>query len=82
MSILKSQQEAQRFLKQPPVHYSVATIGSVSQRGVTLIFPGESTPSQKRYEYNSAIAFSAGQRVYITRVNDTYFVICPITGGT
>lgn len=57
---------------------SFATIGSIYPEGITLIFPGENAPSQKKYKCNAWCRFSAGDRVAIKKDNGTYVVMFPI----
>ena len=55
-----------------PIIRKLATIGAVYADGVTLIFDGESTASEKHYKANTAIIFAAGDRVKIDEVSGTY----------
>lgn len=67
---------------QPVQHQTTAdnfaTVGEIFSDGLSLIFDGASEPSKKHYKCNSAIRFSAGQRVKIARISGTYIVEYPI----
>ena len=58
--------------------WALATVGSVSSDGVTLIFPGETASGGKKYKRNLDVTFSAGQRVLLARVAGTYVVVCRV----
>ena len=60
-----------------PAH-QIATVGAVSASGITLIFPGQTTASTKKYPYNKSVTFTAGDKVYIAKARGTYIVICKI----
>lgn len=51
-----------------------ATIGAVYADGVTLIFDGETDPTEKHYLCNADVLFSAGDRVRIIEDSGTYIV--------
>lgn len=51
-----------------------ATIGAVYADGVTLIFDGEETATQKHYRCNTSVFFEPGDRVRIFRDSGTYVV--------
>ena len=51
-----------------------ATIGAVYEDGVSLIFDGEETPTEKHYLCNTSAFFSAGDRVKILPDSGTYVV--------
>lgn len=72
------QNEAQARIKQTA---NLATVASVYNDGVTLILPGETSPSAKRYPYNRACSFQPGQRVHIVRESGTIIVEYPIGGS-
>ena len=42
-----------------PAH-QIAMVGAVSTSGITLIFPGQTTASTKKYPYNKSVTFAAG----------------------
>lgn len=58
--------------------FNFATVGAVYADGLSLIFPGESAASAKHYKCNSAIAFSAGQRVKVFWDSGTCVVEYPV----
>lgn len=73
-----------------PIVRKLATVGAVYADGVSLIFDGESTATEKHYKTNTAIIFAAGDRVKIAEVSGTYVVEyivgapgldCPIPAG-
>lgn len=57
----------------------LATVGAVYDDGLTLIFDGQTEASQKHYKRNTAVTFSAGQRVKIVKMSGTYIVEYPIS---
>lgn len=52
--------------------YSFATIDQIYDDGITLIFDGEETASEKHYKCNSFCIFAPGQRVRIIKDSGTY----------
>lgn len=78
--IVDDYQEKQRLEKEneSSVVHSIAKVGSVSSSGLTLIFPGQSLATGKRYKYNKSVTFNAGDTVYIVKVSGTYIVVCKI----
>lgn len=55
-----------------------ATVGAVYADGLSLIFDGQETASQKHYKCNASITFSPGDRVKIIAVSGTYVVEYPV----
>ena len=54
----------------------VATVGSYnSSTGTTLIFPGQTTASQKRYKRLYNVSLSAGQKVLVAKLSGTYVIL-------
>ena len=51
-----------------------ATIGTVYEDGVSLIFDGTETESQKHYKVNTSVVFKTGDRVKILPYSGTYVV--------
>lgn len=51
-----------------------ATIGAVYEDGVSLIFDGETDPTEKHYLCNTNVYFSPGDRVRILEDSGTYIV--------
>lgn len=54
---------------------TLATVGTVSAAGVTLILPGATEPTQAHYPRLSSAALSAGDAVIIARVSGTWVVL-------
>ena len=52
----------------------IATVGAVTETGVTLIFAGEESASEKTYQGNVSAALKAGDRVKITKDSGTYLI--------
>lgn len=71
---------------QQDASYQMATIGMVESDGVTLIFDGEESPSEKHYKVNAGAQLAAGQRVLVQAVAGSYVVLCavgaPSSGGS
>ena len=51
-----------------------ATVGAVHEDGLSLIFDGQETASEKHYKCNTAVRFAAGDRVRILKDSGTYVV--------
>lgn len=56
----------------------LATVGTVYDDGLSLIFDGQEDATQKHYKRNTAITFSAGQRVKVVKMSGTYIVEYPV----
>lgn len=56
----------------------LATVGTVSAEGTTLIFDGTDTPTTKRYKKATGQALSAGTRVLVAKISGTYIIVAPI----
>lgn len=54
--------------------FCLATVGAVSAEGVSLIFDGQTEASGKTYKVNTAVSFSAGDRVRVKKDSGTYIV--------
>lgn len=52
----------------------IATVGAVTETGVTLIFAGEESASEKTYQGNVSAALKAGDRVKITKDSGTCLI--------
>lgn len=65
LNLLEEQEEAS---------FLTATVGEVKEDGVTLIFPGEETASEKVYKCNAGVIISAGDRVKIIQDSGTCVV--------
>lgn len=57
-----------------PAEQNFATVGTVYEDGVSLIFDGTSTASDKHYKVNASVVFTAGDRVKIIKDSGTYVV--------
>lgn len=57
-----------------PADVNFATIAAIYADGVTLIFDGETTPTQKHYLCNSFAVFAVGDRVRLIKDSGTYIV--------
>ena len=51
-----------------------ATVGAVHEDGLSLIFDGQEAASEKHYKCNTAVRFTAGDRVRILKDSGTYVV--------
>lgn len=56
------------------IERNFATVGNVYPDGVSLIFDGETTETQKRYLCNTSILFTSGDRVKVLAIDGTYIV--------
>lgn len=63
--------EGETELTQPP-EFAFATVGEVYEDGISLIFDGETEPSEKHYKVNTSVVFHAGDRVKIASDAGTY----------
>lgn len=61
-----------------PPGQSFATVGTVYEDGIALIFNGAEAESLKHYKCNTAVRFTAGQRVRIIEDSGTYVVEYPV----
>ena len=53
-----------------------ATVGDYnSSTGTTLIFPGQTTASQKRYKRLYNVSLSSGQLVLVAKLSGTYVIL-------
>lgn len=62
--------------------HSIATIGTVFEDGVSLIFAGAESESEKHYPVNTGAVFAAGDHVYVVKVSGTYIAVCNMTRKT
>ena len=76
--ILETYQEQQAIVQPDPPGQSFATVGTVYEDGIALIFNGAETESLKHYKCNAAVRFAAGQRVRIIEDSGTYVVEDPV----
>lgn len=61
---------------------TLATVGTVSEEGVTLILPGASEPTQAHYPNFSSSSLESGDSVIISRVSGTWVVMGKAGGGS
>lgn len=71
------------FLSKPekaaqPLLY-LATVGSVTASGVTLIFDGQTTATQKAYKRLASYSPAAGHRVLVAKISGSYVVLGALT---
>lgn len=78
VEIESSYQDTQKQQEQPVSPPSFATIAGLYDDGASLIFDGETEPSEKHYRANLYCKFEVGQRVYVAKDNGTYVVLFPI----
>ena len=76
--ILETYQEQQAIVQQDPPGQSFATVGTVYDDGIALIFNGAAEESLKHYKCNTCVKFVAGQRVRIIEDSGTYVVEYPV----
>lgn len=62
-------------VKGEPAQLLLATVGSSSSAGVTLIFDGTDTPTQKRYKRVTSQGLSSNNRVLVAKISGTFVVI-------
>lgn len=55
-----------------------ATIAEIYEDGISLLFDGETGPSQKHYQCNTAVSFTKGDRVKILKDSGTFVVEYPV----
>ena len=75
------QQEQKLKEKNTPV-FTLAQIGQKYSDGVSLIFPGSNTESQKHYKYNIDAKFGSGDLAYIVKDSGTYIAICRLNNNS
>lgn len=76
--MIESYQQEQTLKELETPNYTFATIGKIYDDGVSLIFPGANSESQKHYKHNIDVNLSSGDLVYIVKDSGTYIVICRI----
>lgn len=79
MSVMEHQEEQEIIAaeQESPIQ-TFATIGGVYEDGVSLIFDGEETATEKHYKCNTFFKYQPSDRVYILKDSGTYVVICVI----
>lgn len=55
--------------------FIVATVGSTSPAGTTLIFPGQTSATTKRYKRLGGYTPAAGDRVLVVKTGGTYVIL-------
>ncbi len=55
-----------------------ATVAEIYDDGISLVFDGEESPSEKHYKCNSFVVFEKGDRVRISEDSGTYIVEYPV----
>jgi hypothetical protein len=82
--MMNYQEQAQLNAELSPVKSPIfATIGTVHDDGVTLIFDGETVETAKHYRVNTANSYAPGDRVKLLKISGTYIVeyVVGKTGG-
>ncbi len=74
---IQTYQEEQEIEPLEPESATSAMIGEVYEDGVTLIFDGNTEPTNKRYKVNTSIVFEKDQRVKLFKDSNTYLVEYP-----
>lgn len=59
----------------------LASVGAVSEGGVTLVFPEDGVASQKVYQVVEGLTLEAGNRVLAAKLSGTYVVLARIAGS-
>lgn len=72
------QQEQEQLGKIELPQMAFATVVSVNNDGLELIFDGETEASTKRFPCNTGVSFAVGQRVLMMKVNGSYVALCPV----
>ena len=66
--------EAQEVHEEQDLAARLATVGAVYTDGLTLIFDGQETATEKHYKCNTSVTFKAGDRVKVARISGSYVV--------
>lgn len=72
------QQEQEQLGKTELPQMAFATVVSVNNDGLELIFDGETEASTKRFPCNTGVSFEVDQRVLMMKVNGSYVALCPV----
>lgn len=72
--MIETYQDEQALQEADAGAFSFATVGAVYEDGVTLIFPGETEPTEKRYLASRSCVMVAGDRVKVCKIAGTYVV--------
>lgn len=65
-------------LREPQTFY-LATVGSYTTAGATLIFDGQTTATTKRYKRLASYTPAAGDRVLVAKISGSYVILGKIT---
>lgn len=65
-----------------PGPLTLATVGTVTEDGATLILPGATAPTQARYPYLGSASIAAGDAVIIARVSGAWVILGKFSGGS
>lgn len=76
-----SYQNGRRAQVEESCQIDFATVTTVAEDGLGLLFDGEREATTKKYRYNKSITFQLGDRVKVARVSGTYVVEYPIGKG-
>ncbi len=76
--IIENYQQEQQIKEKTTSAFTLARIGARYDDGVSLIFPGSESESQKHYKCNRDVTFSANDLVYVVKDSGTYIVVCRI----
>ena len=57
----------------------LATVGSYTTAGATLIFDGQTTATTKRYKRLASYTPAAGDRVLVAKISGSYVILGKIT---
>ena len=59
--------------------FLIATVGARDSGGTTLIFPGQTEATTKKYKRLSTYTPTAGARVLVAKVNGSYVILGAVT---
>lgn len=76
--MIETYQEKESLAEPKPETQNFATIGEIYDDGVSLVFDGETDPSEKHYKTNAFVVFKKGDRVRIIADSGTYVVEYPV----
>lgn len=68
--------------QEAPGPLTLATVGTVTEDGATLILPGATAPTQARYPYLGSASIAAGDAVIIARVSGAWVILGKFSGGS
>ncbi len=76
--MIQNFQQLKQIEEKQPSNVVFAQVGTVYDDGITLIFPGSTEETVKRYKANTSILFEPGQRVKLFKDSGTYIVEYPV----